>query len=102
MAATSVDADQMESNIITSYELANQALVDSGIDATLNVVHMAQVSYSDGLTSWKPWVSAGCRFSLLYDMQNAAGSVRPLWFHSCFRPSAQTSVYLQHFLVFEV
>lgn len=44
LAASSVDADQMETNIMTSYEWANQALADSGIDATLNVVHMAQVS----------------------------------------------------------
>ncbi|CAM9749076.1 unnamed protein product, partial [Laminaria digitata] len=48
MVASSADepalitADQMETNIITSYEWANQALADSGVDATLNVVHMAQ------------------------------------------------------------
>lgn len=34
---------QMETDIITAYEGANNALMDSGVDITLNVVHMARV-----------------------------------------------------------
>lgn len=34
---------QMETDIITAYEGANNALRDSGVDITLNVVHMARV-----------------------------------------------------------
>eukprot|EP00904_Undaria_pinnatifida_P009471 jgi/Undpi1/5654/HiC_scaffold_2.g00928.m1 len=43
-----MSADQMETSIITAYEWANQALADSGIDATLNVVHMAQIDTTEG------------------------------------------------------
>ena len=35
--------DQMESAIIAAYEGANNALADSGIGFTLNVVYMTQV-----------------------------------------------------------
>lgn len=33
----------MESDIITAYASANDALEDSGVDVTVRVVHMAQV-----------------------------------------------------------
>lgn len=44
---TPVDTiEQMETSIITAYEGANNAMEDSGLGLTLNVVHMAYVSTS--------------------------------------------------------
>lgn len=34
---------QMETDLVTAYAMANDALKDSGVDFTLNVVHMQQV-----------------------------------------------------------
>lgn len=38
--------DQMESAIITAFEGANNALVDSGVGFTLRVVYMAEVGFA--------------------------------------------------------
>lgn len=42
--ATLMTAKQMETDIITAFAVANDALADSGIAAALNVVHMEQAS----------------------------------------------------------
>lgn len=41
---TLMTEDQMETDIAAAFATANDALVDSGIEATLNVVHMQQAS----------------------------------------------------------
>ncbi|CAM9605666.1 unnamed protein product, partial [Ectocarpus fasciculatus] len=53
-AGTLLTNQQMETEIITAYATANDALADSGISATLNVVHIAQarlllVDFVEGL-----------------------------------------------------
>lgn len=62
---------QLETDIITSYEEANNALADSGIDVTLRVVHIESVRTRGKLfhrrtamCSWAVYVFFG--FSFLY------------------------------------
>lgn len=44
-AGTLLTNQQMETEIITAYATANDALADSGISATINVVHVAEARF---------------------------------------------------------